>query len=45
MGMGLSFSQTIISAHGGRITAENHPDGGAIFRVTLPNHGPEEPTS
>jgi signal transduction histidine kinase len=36
MGMGLSVSRTIVQAHGGRITAENSPDGGAVFRVMLP---------
>jgi C4-dicarboxylate-specific signal transduction histidine kinase len=36
MGMGLSVSQTIVHAHGGRITAENGADGGAVFRVMLP---------
>ena len=36
MGMGLAISQTIIQAHGGRILAENNPDRGASFKVTLP---------
>jgi two-component system, LuxR family, sensor kinase FixL len=36
LGMGLAISQTIISAHGGRLTAENNVDGGATFRITLP---------
>jgi PAS domain S-box-containing protein len=36
MGMGLAISQTIIQAHGGRITATNNPDGGATFVITLP---------
>jgi C4-dicarboxylate-specific signal transduction histidine kinase len=36
MGMGLSISRTIIGAHGGRIWAENRPEGGASFRFTLP---------
>ncbi len=39
MGMGLAISQTIIQAHVGRITAENNPDGGATFRITLPVAG------
>ena len=32
----LSTLQTIIQAHGGRIWIESNPDGGAIFRFTLP---------
>jgi C4-dicarboxylate-specific signal transduction histidine kinase len=36
MGIGLSVCQSIIVAHGGNITADNHPEGGAVFRVTLP---------
>jgi two-component system sensor kinase FixL len=36
MGIGLSISRTIVEAHHGRIWAEDGPDGGAIFRFTLP---------
>jgi two-component system sensor kinase FixL len=36
MGMGLAVSLTIITAHGGKLWAENSPEGGAIFRVQLP---------
>ena len=36
MGMGLSISKTIIEAHHGRIWTENRPEGGAVFRFTLP---------
>lgn len=36
MGIGLSVCQSIIVAHGGQISAANHPGGGAIFRVILP---------
>ena len=36
MGMGLSISQTIIKAHGGKMGARNNPEGGATFYFTLP---------
>lgn len=36
MGIGLSISQSIIEAHGGRIWAEANPGGGAAFRFTIP---------
>ena len=36
MGIGLSVCATIVRAHGGRITAENIPTGGAMFRFILP---------
>lgn len=34
-GIGLSVCATIINAHGGTISAENLPEGGALFRFTL----------
>ena len=34
-GIGLSVCATIIKAHGGEISAENSPEGGAVFRFTL----------
>ena len=36
MGIGLSIARSIISAHKGRIWAENQGDGGAVFRLSLP---------
>ncbi len=35
MGLGLSIARSMIALHGGRIWAENAPDGGAVFRFTL----------
>jgi len=29
-------SRTIVGAHGGRLRAENNPDGGVTFQFTLP---------
>ncbi len=36
IGLGLAICQAIITAHKGRIWAENRPDGGAVFRFNLP---------
>lgn len=35
MGIGLAVCHSIVLAHGGNISVENHPEGGAIFRVSL----------
>ena len=35
-GFGLLAVKRVIKSHGGRVSAENNPDGGAIFTVTIP---------
>lgn len=42
MGVGLSICYGIIEDHKGRIKAENSPDGGAQFIITLPAERPED---
>jgi two-component system, LuxR family, sensor kinase FixL len=36
MGVGLSICHTIVTAHDGHLSAEPNPDGGTIFKFTLP---------
>ena len=36
MGLGLAICDAVIKAHGGQISAANHPAGGAVFTFTLP---------
>jgi signal transduction histidine kinase len=35
-GLGLYISKAIVTAHGGDLTADSNPDGGAVFTITLP---------
>ena len=35
-GLGLAITTEIVKGHGGRVWAENHPGGGAVFTVELP---------
>ena len=44
IGLGLTICRAIITAHGGRIWAENRGGGGAVFRFTLPMEGSAPPT-
>ena len=39
MGLGLSISRSIIEAHDGQLMAERKPEGGTVFRFTLPSGG------
>ncbi|HEX3274789.1 MAG TPA: ATP-binding protein [Gemmatimonadales bacterium] len=42
-GLGLSLSYGLVKAHGGELSYEPPPDGGAEFRVVLPLHQQAEP--
>jgi two-component system sensor histidine kinase HydH len=39
-GLGLTLARQIVEGHGGRTAAESHPEGGAVFRVTIPRKSP-----
>ena len=40
MGMGLNICRSIIEYHGGRLWAQSSPQGGSVFRFTLPTLPP-----
>ncbi|MBC9247759.1 sensor histidine kinase [Paracoccus sp. 11-3] len=42
-GLGLAISSTIVADFGGRLTAHNETEGGAVFWVELPLHTPGQP--
>ena len=41
MGIGLSLSRTLMQSMNGELAGENHPQGGAVFTLTLPVHQEE----
>ena len=45
VGIGLAIARSIVEAHGGSIAARDHPDGGAVFTVTLRVSGALPPIS
>lgn len=40
-GLGLAITQRVVDVHGGTISAENAPGGGAVFTVSLPRYAGE----
>jgi signal transduction histidine kinase len=36
MGIGFSIARTIVQAYKGRVWAENQPEGGGVFRLSMP---------
>ncbi|TVS01442.1 MAG: sensor histidine kinase [Rhodobacteraceae bacterium] len=42
VGLGLAISSGIVTDHGGRLTALNAPDGGAVFEVEFPRYGVQQ---
>src|SRR5436190_573548 len=37
-GLGLSIVKHLVELHGGQVSVANRPDGGAVFRVVLPDY-------
>ncbi|MBL1127264.1 MAG: sensor histidine kinase [Chloroflexi bacterium] len=44
-GLGLTFCKMAVEAHGGLLTVEDSPLGGALFRLALPLEGAIQPTN
>lgn len=42
MGLGLSLSERLVETYGGRLTAANHPGGGAVLAMSLPLAAPAD---
>ncbi|UXN59191.1 ATP-binding protein [Phyllobacterium zundukense] len=42
LGTGLAICRSVIKAHGGEITASNHPEGGAVFSFSIPTKSAAE---
>jgi signal transduction histidine kinase len=42
-GLGLAIVREVITAHGGTVTVEDTPTGGAVFRIRLPIASDEPP--
>ncbi|WP_296433490.1 MULTISPECIES: PAS domain-containing sensor histidine kinase [unclassified Rhizobium] len=40
LGMGLSICRSTLESRGGKLDGFNHPDGGAVFKMTLPIEDP-----